>query len=131
MEEAIEKVVEKYLRMFVELSECEKKKKELRNAFVQEFNIEPEVITPKEARRGFEIEDERVEVIDNVLETFDYKPADEDEYYIIVFTTKYNEGNEVSHDWTLITDYGLPYLQKATSQFVYKVFLEIWRYNDC
>ena len=131
MEGVEEKVVEKYIKMFVEKSEAEKKKEELKKVFTAEFGIEPETVTPKVARRAFELDGNLAKIVDDIMDATNKIPASEDEYYLIVFTTRYNEDNEKSHDWTLITDYGLPTLQKTTSQFIYRVLIEIWRYDDC
>ena len=130
MEGVEEKVVEKYIKMFVELSEAEKKKKELREAFVQEFNIEPEVVTPKVARRAFELDGYLANIVDDVLEATNYGIADDDEYYTIELIAEFNEDNERC-DWTLKTGYHLPYLKKCTGDYVYYVNIKILSYDDC
>jgi len=132
MEGVEEKVVlDRFIKMFVELSECERKKKELKEAFKTEFGIEPEVITPKKAKRTFDIYGELVKIVDDVMEATNKIPASEDEYYILVFTATYNEDNEEPHDWILVTDYSLPFLRKCTGDYVYYVCINVKRYDDC
>ena len=131
MEGVEEKVVEKYIKMFVELSEAEKKKKELREAFVQEFNIEPEVVTPREARRTIELDGNLAKIVDDVLEATNYRIADDDEYYTIELIAEFNEDNERICDWTLKASYFPPYLKKCTGDYVYYVNIKILSYDDC
>jgi len=131
VEEVIEKVVEKYLKMFVEFSECEKKKEELRAAFKIEFEVEPEVITPKEARRIIDLPENYREVIDDILEATNKIPANEDEHYTIELIAEFNEYNQKPHDWILKPGYTSPHLEKCTGDYVYYVYINVKTYDDC
>jgi len=124
-------VLDRFLKLFVELSETEKKKKELREAFVQEFNIEPETVTPKKAKRTFELDGDLAKIVDDILEVTYHRIADDDEYYTIDFVTKFNEDNDEICDWTLKTGYYPPYLKKCTGDYVYYVNIKILSYDDC
>jgi len=119
-----EKVVEIWINKLKEALEVDHKIKRMKEEFIGEFGIEPDYVTPNEAKKEIEItNDKQIEELVNCYRACGYEfSKDEIKRFTIILKVKEDYRNLGQTEWKLIKDYG-DYLEfrKTKNNLVFKV----------
>jgi len=121
-------VMEKFLGMLEEAYGVYGKVEEMRKAFVDEFGIEPDVVTPNMARKSIRLLDKYTERCDNIRRAVNACLAHEDEDYEIVLLAERLQEDIEDSNWKPSSIY--PSLAKVKNGIGYSVSLLIVGQDD-
>ena len=124
-----EKVVEVWINNLKKELDVDYKMKRIKEEFIGEFGIEPDYVTPNEAKKEIEItNDKQIEELVNCYRACGYEfNKEEIKRFTIILKVKEDYRNLGQTEWKLTKDYG-DYLEfiKTKNNLVFKV---IYKYE--
>lgn len=104
--------------------EREKAEREIREAFVREFGVDPDIVTPILARKSYRIDrtDRLAVICDDIRKLAGYPLANANEHYMLILATFRDIRNDTD-GW--IAGMGTVEIHKVSGGFYYSIRLDV------